>query len=350
MSGQENAGVDRQGDATTDSQGDAATDSQVTDSADSRTTGVAGGSVVVETSDCRLSGRVIDLRERTERAVSAERVVAAVRRRRGDRVDEPDEETTVAGPDPQADMGGPDLVVQCPDPGPAHEHVGLVEPGMALRTRTALAAAARSRGVSPPQDEELATVRAKLADLSVPEVDTQAARERLAGTESAVEAGRERVATIRGRLQAARDAGRETDELREELRAAARGLSEVETERAAAREELERAERRAREARDARDRRRRLEDRAANLERAARAHLVDTMREEYATAVAAVPRSGVSDERDSGSVAPFDADPVTAALAVGRVAELRAPVVLAVDRFESPNAAADWLDAPVVRV
>jgi len=350
MSGQENAGGDRQGDATTDSQGDAATDSQVTDSADSRTTGVAGGSVVVETSDCRLSGRVIDLRERTERAVPAERVVAAVRRRRGDSGDGSDEETAVVGPDAKANVVDHDVAVTSPDPGSAHEYVGLVEPGMSLRSRTALAAAARSRGLSAPQDEELASVRAELADLSVPEVDTERARERVAGIESAVEAGRERVATVRGRLQAARDAGRETDDLREELRAAARELSEVETERAAAREALERAERRARDARDARDRRRRLEDRVANLERGARAHLVDALDEEYATAVAAVPGSNESDERDSGEVAPFDADPVTAALAVGRVAELRAPVVLAADRFESPNAAADWLDAPVVRV
>ena len=205
MSGQENAGGDRQGDATTDSQGDAATDSQVTDSADSRTTGVAGGSVVVETSDCRLSGRVIDLRERTERAVPAERVVAAVRRRRGDSGDGSDEETAVVGPDAKANVVDHDVAVTSPDPGSAHEYVGLVEPGMSLRSRTALAAAARSRGLSAPQDEELASVRAELADLSVPEVDTERARERVAGIESAVEAGRERVATVRGRLQAARD-------------------------------------------------------------------------------------------------------------------------------------------------
>jgi hypothetical protein len=291
--------------------------------------------VVVETPRGRLSGRALDLRGRVgtdaDVAADVEDLVAAVRHGRG---------------------GGENdhsLAVACPDPEPAHEYVGLVRPGMALRVRTALAAGARSRGLSAPQDEELASVRAELADLTVPEVDAAAARERLAGTESAVAAERERVAALRGRLQAARDAGRETEELREALRAAARDLSEVETERAAAREALEAAERRAREARDARERRRRLEDRAANLARAARSHLVDTLGEEYATAVAAVPGSDQSGDPRAGE-SPLDADPVSAALAVGRVAELRAPVVLAVDRFANPDAAADWLDAPVVRV
>jgi hypothetical protein len=45
-----------------------------------------------------------------------------------------------------------------------------------------------------------------------------------------------------------------------------------------------------------------------------------------------------------------DAGPVTARLALARVAELSAPVVLAVRRFPDAGAAVDWLDAPVVRV
>jgi hypothetical protein len=325
-------------------EGDAATGIEGADSADSPVTGSVAGSegpVTVETPDCLLAGRGIDLRGRIGSAVTAEGIVAAVRRSRGDSED---------GPDEEADVTDHDVAVGCPDPGPVHDHVGLVKSGMSLRTRTALAAAARSRGLSAPQDEELASIRAELAELTVPEVDTKAARERLAGTESAVQTGREHVATIRGRLQAARDTGRETNDLREELRAAVRELSEVETERAAAREALDRAERRARESRDARERRRRLEDRAANLERAARAHLVDALREEYVTAVTVVPEAGRSADSSGAGGDPFDADPVTAALAVGRVAELRAPVVLAVDRFEHPDAAVDWLDGPVVRV
>lgn len=304
--------------------------------------------VVVETSRGRLSGRALDLRGRVGADVDAERVVAAVRRDWAGPEDELGAGTPVVDTGERAAPIDRSVRVACPDPGPAHEHVGLVEPGLSLRVRTALAVAARSRGLSAPQDEELASLRAELDDLRVPDVDAKAARERLAGTESAVEAGRERVAALRGRLQAARDAGRETGDLREALRAATRELSEVETERAAAREALDRAERRAREARDARERRRRLEDRVANVERAARAHLVDAVREEFATAVAAVPGSDGGHDVDGGGPGPFDADPVTAALAVGRVAQLRAPVVLAVDRFDSATAAADWLDAPVV--
>ena len=254
--------------------------------------------------------------------------------------------------------------VDCPEPEPVHEYVGVVRPGMGLSTRTALAAAARSRGLAAPHDEAVASVREELAGLSVPDagaeagVSPAAARRRLAGTEREVERLRERVATLRGRVQAAREAGHDPDEVQAELTEAARALSEAETERAAAREALDRAEERAREARDARERRRRLQDRAANLERAARAHLVDRLEDEFERALDALPAEGgrsrpaepAPSRPDSPDRDPFDADPVAAALAVARVADLRAPVVLACDRFETPEAAADWLDAPVVRV
>lgn len=292
--------------------------------------------VVVETPDRRLSGRAVDLGP-LDVAVDPGEVAAAVRDEAGG--------DDAGGPDGEAESGP--VTVRCPAPRSVHDHVGLVEPGIALRVRTALAGAARSRGLSAPQDEALASVRAELSEFTVPEADTETARERLAGTESAVAKARERVATVRGRLQAAREADRDTADLREELAAATRDLAEKETERAAAREALDRAEQRAREARDARERRRRLEDRAANLERAARAHLVGQVREEFAAAVTAVPGS---DRGGGESGDPFDADPVSAALAVGRVADLRAPAVVAVDRFEGTGAAADWLDAPVVRV
>lgn len=233
--------------------------------------------------------------------------------------------------------------VSCPDPGPAHEHVGVVRPGTTVRVRTALAAAARSRGLTAPEDEALSQARTDLAEVTVPDPpDVAAARRRLAGTESAVAECRERVAALRGRVQAAREADRDVSELRADLSAATRELSETETERAAAREAVERAERRARETRDARERRRRLQDRVGNLERAARERLVDEVRAEYADAMATLPGQTPAD--------PFEADGPAAALAVGRVATLCAPVVLACDRFGSPSAAADWLDAPVVRV
>jgi hypothetical protein len=231
--------------------------------------------------------------------------------------------------------------VDCPEPGAVHDHVGVVSPDVSVAVRPALAAAARSRGLAAPQDDEADAVRERLADLTVPAggPDPAEARRRLAGTETAVERRRERVATLRGRLQAAREAGRDPDDLEADLAEATAALSEAETERAAAREALDRAERRAREERDARERRRRLQDRAANLERAARAHLVERVREEYAAAVADL----------CGDCDPFSVPDDVAALAVARVADLRAPVVLACDR-RSPAAATTWLDAAVVRV
>lgn len=236
---------------------------------------------------------------------------------------------------------GGDLRVDCPEPSAVLDHVGVVSPAASVAVRPALAAAARSRGLTAPQDDEIDAVRDRLADLSVSDggTDPEAARRRLAGTETDVERRRERVATLRGRIQAAREAGRDAAELEGELAEATRRLSEAETERAAAREALDRAERAARETRDARERRRRLQDRAANLERAARAHLVDAVREEYERAVA--DRCGDCD--------PSAVSDAAAALGVARVADLRAPVVLASNRL-APREPADWLDAPVVRV
>ena len=285
-----------------------------------------GAVPTVRTARGREEGRVVDLRGET---VESERLVAAIRRE--------------AEHKREAGDGG--VTVDCPIPRAVHDHVGWVRPSMGVRVRTALAAAARSRGGDAPQDDELAAVRDELADLTRPSSpDLRAPRERVAGTDAAVERVRERVAALRGRVQAGREAGRDVTDLEDELAEAMRELSERETERTAAREALERAERRARESRDARERRRRLEDRRANLERCARAHLVERIREEYETALAAVP--GRAEQVDD----PLTAGGVTAALAVARVADLRAPVVLDCDRFERPSAAATWLDAAVVRV
>jgi len=287
--------------------------------------------VTVRVGDERRRGHAVDC---SDLLPAADRVVAAVRDETADRSD--------SAP----------LSVTCPTAGPVHDHVGLVSPSMTLRTRTALAAAARSRGVGTPVDDGLAAARAALADVQVPATpDLERARRRLAGTESAVDECRERVATLRGRIQARREDGRETTGLEGELAEATAELSEHETERAAAREALSMARREARASRDARERRRRLEDRLANLKRTARDHLVEAVRDRYAAAVTAAP--GEARPADDGSPAdadPFAVDDVTAALAVARVADVRAPVVLACDRFADPAAAAAWLDAPVIRV
>ncbi|WP_415379429.1 hypothetical protein [Halosimplex sp. TS25] len=290
----------------------------------------AAGELVVRVGDECETGGALDLRDQR---IDPERLVGAIR-----------DESAVDRGEPEDGATKPD--VDCAPPRPVHDHVGWVRPSMTLRVRTALAAAARSRGGEAPQDDDLAEVRERLTDLTVPSPpDVEGPRERLAGTDAAVDRIRERVAALRGRVQAGREAGRDVSDLEAELVEATRELSERETERAAAREALERAERQARKSRDARERRRRLEDRRANLERRARAHLVERIRGEYETAVETVPGApaGAADD-------PFDVDGPTAALAVGRVAALRAPVVLACDRFETVDAAAEWLGAPVVRV
>jgi len=46
----------------------------------------------------------------------------------------------------------------------------------------------------------------------------------------------------------------------------------------------------------------------------------------------------------------FDVNPVTAGLTIARLGRLSAPVVLAVDRFDSAEAAHEWLDAPVIHI
>lgn len=232
----------------------------------------------------------------------------------------------------------PPIEVDGPETGPLHDPVGCIHTEISLRPRTALAMAARSRGWSAPVDDELEAVRAEVADLAEPPAVPEAAdaNRRLSATYDEVERLRERVAAIRGRVAA--DEGEPAD-----LEEAVRGLSEVETAAAAARERRRATREAAREARDRLEERLRLEDRLGNLERRARRELVEQSRGEYREALAAVP--GLDEVSD-----PFDAPPDAMALAVARVGEVEAPVVLAADRFPDARAAADWLDAPVLRL
>ncbi len=242
------------------------------------------------------------------------------------------------------------VAVVSDEPGPVHGYVGCIRPGTGLRTRTALAAAARGRGFETPHDTALAAARervAALTDEDEGESETTAAeRERLrqAVAEATAESERlrETVAAARGRLQARREQGLDPTPAETALAEAIERLSEAETEAAAARQRLDTAREQSRERRDRREERLRAEDRVANLERRARAHLRDAVEDEYVTALGAVPDGG-------DTSAPFEADPVSRALAVARIADLSAPVVLACGRFESARAAADWLDTPVIR-
>ncbi|MFC6837238.1 DUF7856 family protein [Halomarina ordinaria] len=243
----------------------------------------------------------------------------------------------------------PGSFVECPPPGPLHDHVGVVRPGTTLRVRTALAAAARSRGLDAPQDAERDRLARRAAAVEREAVapdrtDATEVRRRLATASERVERLRERVATRRGEVRALREAGDEAAAraAADDLTDVARRLSERETEREAAREEWRALRERRRERYDACEERRRLADRVANLDRAARRHLVERVEGEYRAAVEALPGADPED--------PFAVDGPTAALAVLRVGEARAPVVLACDRFASVEAAVAWLDAPALRL
>jgi hypothetical protein len=244
----------------------------------------------------------------------------------------------------EATEDGQTVLVQSQRPHQVHERVGCLHTEMGLRTRTALAEAGRARGLSTPHDDALEAAREELRGLAPETVDTTPQRRAVATASAETDRLRERVAETRGRLAERRDANRETDEVTADLEAAARDLSEAETSAVAARQNLSRQREEARTARNTLDRRLALEDEVANLRRQARRALVERLRDAYAAAVDAVPggSGGVPD--------PFEAEPVTAGLAVARVADFDGPVVLACDRFADADAAAAWLGAPVIRL
>lgn len=250
-----------------------------------------------------------------------------------------------AGLDPLqvvTEVRSPTGAINCQSPSIAHEYIGLLPPTQSLDRRAVLAAIARSRGLSAPQAGDLATVREELDAMDPPSVDMSNVHERIAQTGQKRDRLRERVASLRGHVQARREAGLDTGDAASELEMAVGNLAEVETEYAAAQQMFDQARARSRASRDVRERRFQLEDRMANLERAARAWLADRIRPVTDTAVHAATWSDAN---------AFDtADDVTAAFAAARVADLSAPVVLACRRFPDAQAAADWLNAQVIRV
>lgn len=254
--------------------------------------------------------------------------------------------TTVRGVDPatvvDAIRDPDDDRVACPTPGPVHEHVGFPAGERRLERRAALAAVARSRGETAPQDEAIRAAREELAGLSVPAVDLAAARRRL--TDSADERDRlaERVARLQGRVEARREADASAADEEAALTSAARRLAEVETRHAAADEAHAAARERARQARDVRERRLRLRDRLHNRRRAAREHLAEAVEPAVETAV------GAAGWTDAGTLR--GATDRTATLALARVGALEAPVVTTPGPFDDAAAARAWLGAPVVHV
>lgn len=245
--------------------------------------------------------------------------------------------------DGTATQAEPAIAVEATDPTGVYEYVGCLRESMGCRTRTALAAAGRSRGLSTPHDEAIRNLREQLDDGALEHTDTASHRRAVAETSDRTEQLREQVAELRGQLRARREHNLPTESVAADLEATVAELSEVETTAVAATQRLDRANAAAADRRDARERRMQLEDRLANRERDARSWLVDHLRAEYIRALDAVPGGSVPDD-------PFGVDGLTAALAVGRVADLSAPVVLACARFDSARAASDWLDAAVVDI
>ncbi len=274
----------------------------------------------VKTANETFRGRAVDL---SEEAIALEDIVTAVRSN--------DEMKKVE--------------IICEDPGQVHEYVTPIESGMTIRLRSAMVAAARSLGVDAPQDEEIAHIEEQMCSLDIDDLSLRAERKRIADASGSETRLREQVAALRGRVQALREFEGSSDGAESELRDATRELAETETKRIAAEQTLKAARERQQSARDTRERRLCLRDRKENLERDARRYLVRQVHERFVAAIEAVPGQG-----QTTKPGVFEGDSVTAAFAVARMASIQAPLVLACDRFDTPEAAAGCLHAPVLQV
>ncbi|MFC7167322.1 hypothetical protein [Halospeciosus flavus] len=254
----------------------------------------------------------------------------------------------------RAESAGPDSLlaavrvpsddcVRCPRPGPVHDHVGHLHDEVAVALRPALAAAARSRGVDAPQDEELGDL-AERDPNQAPPPDPTAARRRVAEATADVDALRERADRLGGRVEARRALDADTDAVERQYRTVARELAAAETERVAAEQALSREQAAVSRARDDRQASLVAADRRRNLERTARDYLVATVADAFERALRVVP-GGVPATPDE-----YDGPPLPAALAVARVARIRAPLVVEAASFARPSRAAACLDAPVLLV
>lgn len=316
----------------------------------------------------RYRGRAIDL---TDERLSAAVVRRAIERPSTVAVSPPIDPSTAG----EANPNGRRLRIDCPAPSAVHGRIGQIEPTIDLDLRAALAAAARSRGETAPQHDRLRRVREQLAAVEVPDAEPREARREVASAGADERRLRERVAELRGRVQTLRETAPESQRLADaerELAATAGELSEAETDRLAAEQRLARAERTARRARDARERRLRLQDRAENLRREARATLARRTYPDFVDALTDLPTvdpsaavqgdlsslvfadddpSGAVGERSAPEGLPeFAGEETAAALAIARLADVDAPIVFAGEQFDTAAAAAAWLDAPVVRV
>ncbi|MFB6111505.1 MAG: hypothetical protein ABEJ35_03105 [Halobacteriaceae archaeon] len=273
------------------------------------------GTVRVRTAEIDRAGRRLDLRNAD---IAPAELVAAAR---------------------EAD----DARIHAPVGGPLYERAGYITRSLRLSLRPALAEAMRTRTIETSVDHELARTQRTLAELSTPTVDLRAAREAVAAATTEEAALRERVARLGGRTEAFRELGEPPET--EALEAAATALSEAETERVAAEQQLRRARIRAQEARDARARQRRLEDRLANRQRTARTELVEAGWPVFRRAVAALPVTVTAGD----SPPSWDGPDWVTALALFRIAEAEAPIIVDAELLETSDIHA-LLGVPIIRV
>lgn len=285
---------------------------------------------VGETIDLR-EGETIDLRERP--------------------VDPSTVATAIESADP-VEIDDRTLDIDCPEPGPVHDRVGVIVPDRRYEIRTALAAVARERGYEAPEDEEIERIEAELSAVETHPVDARTVRRRLAELDTDTTALEEEVAALRGKIQARREDGADVSALQEQLQAVIGELTDAETDRIAAEQALDAVRSDARADRDRRERRLRLQDRRKNRQRAARDRLAARLLPTFERALTRVPGAA----RDPDGSVPTGA---TAALAVCRIAPIAAPVVICEDseqaagtagRYPPAEAAAGVLDAPVILV
>ncbi len=253
--------------------------------------------------------------------------------------------------------------VSVPAPPPVYAHIAHIHDEMGLRIQTALAKAARTVGGETPYDESLATARATLTELTPEAPGSERHRHKLETKTVEAERLKEQAATLRGEIRTRRKHDLPTETAQAELRDVLAALSEAETSAQAAKQQLTAAQEAMREFRDQQEHRFRLEERVANLERKARASLVEqftpAFRAHVREIIALAEREGGIDKTVASgtlptaerSATPLTAiNPTVAALALVRFASFDTPVVLSGSLVESARAAAEILDAAVIRI
>jgi len=258
-----------------------------------------------------------------------------------------------------------EVTVAVPIPPPVYEHIGYIHDEMGIRWRTALAKAARTVGGETPYDESLAAARTKLTTLTAEQPAPERDPSTQTGSRGKINRLREQAATLRGRIATRREQGLAVDSVQAELEGVLAQLSEAETAAQAAQQRRDQVRTAMREYRDRQEQRFRLEDTVANLERKARASLVDQYAAEVIDHVQAITalvdeipaaETPTSPQRDESLEETEPAewlsalDPVVIALALVRFASFDTPVVLSCSQFDSAADAAERLDASIIRI